>query len=148
MVTCIGTFACLLQVSFSNLCSYFTKVRDIYLILISDQVEDMKWVWNPLKCCQLTWVIIEEGCAFFGTQLHPSVFTPGATGTINWTGCLLQRVNDEVMLGLDIFRHTFPKEWQEKPKNEPKGGNPSPTRYLGGNPTPATHNTNLLLPPR
>ena len=131
LVTCVGTFACLLQVLFGNACSYFTKVRDIYIILISDRVEDMKWVWTPLKCRQLSWVIIEEGRAFFGTQLHPSVFAPGATGSISWLGCLLQRVNHDVMLGLDIFRHTFPKEWQEKAKIEAKGSSSTPTRHYG-----------------
>ena len=147
LVTCVGTFACLLQVLFGNACSYFTKVRDIYIILISDRVEDMKWVWTPLKCRQLSWVIIEEGRAFFGTQLHPSVFAPGATGSISWPGCLLQRVNDDVMLGLDIFRHTFPKEWQDKAKIEAKGNSSTPTRHYGGNLTTAITQAGLLIPP-
>ena len=143
LVTCIGTFACLLYVTFGELCSYFTKVQVIYQILISDRVKDIKWVWNPLKCRQLTWVIIEEGQAFFGTQLHPSVFEQGTTRPINWPGCLLQRVNDEVMLGLNIFRHTFPKEWQDKTKTDPKIGTVGTNRQLGGIST----NSTLLLPP-
>ena len=147
LVTCIGTFTCLLYVTFGQLCSYFTKVRDIYHILISNRVEDIKWVWTPLKCRQLTWVIIEEGRAFFGTQLHPNVFAPGATGPITWPGCLLQRVNDEVMLGLDIFRHTFPKDWQEKAKIDPKGGSAGQTKQFGGNTAQANHSKSHLSPP-
>jgi hypothetical protein len=147
LVTSIGTFACLLYVTLGESCSYFTKLRDIYHILISDRVEDIKWVWTPVKCRQLTWVIIEEGRAFFGTQLHPSVFAPGGNGPIEWPGCLLQRVNDEVMLGLDIFRHTFPKEWQDKPKTDSKGSNPSYAQKTGGNTSLTTFTPNLLSPP-
>jgi hypothetical protein len=50
-----------IYVTFGEHCSYFTKVSDIYQILISDRVEDIKWVWTLLKCRQLTWVLPLRG---------------------------------------------------------------------------------------
>lgn len=122
LCTMLGTFAALLFALFGGRCEFFAAVFDLYKVLISPRVVDIKGCFNSLYCKQITWAVIEEGRTFFGTQLHPRVFQPEFSGQIDWPSCLLQTINREVIFGLPIIRQTFPLAWSElKTQQVPRG---------------------------
>jgi hypothetical protein len=149
LCTMLGTFAALLFALFGAGCDFFASVFDLYNILISDRVVDIKGCFTSLYCKQITWAVIEEGRTFFGTKLHPSCFTPGYKGTIVWPSSLLSKINECVIFGLPVIRQTFPLAWaeiQQKPQALTASLPPAPTKQQPPPPNPFANPPRAQLP--
>jgi hypothetical protein len=77
LCTMLGPYAALLFALFGSGCEFFGAVFNLYNILLSDRVIDIKGCFTVGYCRQIMWGVIEEGHTFFGTQLHPWVLKAG-----------------------------------------------------------------------
>jgi hypothetical protein len=105
----IATFVSLVWVLFRSNCNYYKSLRQIFKTLELKEIYALKASFTPENCRHITWVILDNGRAFFDDVKTTIDFT---SPEMSFPQSYLIDILNKVRYAVPIQRASFPEEWR------------------------------------
>ena len=84
---------------------------ELLKVLSSERVTERQHAFTPLFCRQVIWAIVEDGRAYFATQLTLDDFIGQHPDDIDYPESTILEIKQNIRTQSPIFRSSFPAQW-------------------------------------